>query len=108
LPQASSWFVPILLFSVPIFDTTLVTVSRLRRNSPVYKANRDHTYHRFVALGMSPQRSVLTMHMVAILIDCLAFVALSLPPLWANLLFVLILLAGFAAVFWLDFGKRVE
>src|SRR3972149_7905090 len=25
LPQASSWFVPILLFSIPIFDTTLVT-----------------------------------------------------------------------------------
>lgn len=108
LPQASSWFVPILLFSIPIFDTTLVTVSRLRRNSPVYKANRDHTYHRLVALGISPQRSVLTMHLAAILIDCLAFVALSLPPLWANMLFGLILLAGFAAVFWLDFGKRVK
>ncbi len=108
LPQASSWFVPILLFSIPIFDTTLVTVSRLRKNLPIYRANRDHTYHRFVALGMSPQRSVTTMHLVAMLIDCLAFVALYLPPLWSNMLFGLILLTGFSTVFWLDFRKQVE
>jgi UDP-GlcNAc:undecaprenyl-phosphate GlcNAc-1-phosphate transferase len=108
LVQASSWFVPILFFSIPIFDTTLVTVSRLRRNLPIYKANRDHTYHRLAALGMSPQLSVLSMHLAAILIDCLAFVALSLPPLWANTLFGLILLSGFFAILWLDSGKRVK
>lgn len=108
LPQASSWFVPILLFSIPIFDTTLVTVSRLRRNLPVYRADRTHTYHRFVALGMSPLRSVLTMHLLAILIDCLAFVALILSPAWANMLFGLILLSGFFAVFWLDSEKRMK
>ena len=108
LPQWSSWFVPILFFSVPIFDTTLVTISRLRKNSPVYKAGLDHTYHRFVALGMSSQRSVTTMHLLAIFIDCLAFVALYLSPLWANVLFGLILLSGLVAVFWLDHGKQVE
>ena len=106
LPQASSWFVPILLFSIPIFDTTLVTVSRFRRKLPVYRAGRDHTYHRLVALGMSPHRSVLTMHLVAILIDCLAFVALILSPVWANIFFGLIFLSGFFAVFWLDSKKE--
>jgi len=108
LVQASSWYVPILLFSIPIFDTTLVTISRLRRYMPIYKASRDHTYHRLVGLGMSPQRSVLIMHLAAILIDCLAFIALSLPPIWANTLFGLILLSGFFAIFWLDSGKKVE
>jgi len=108
LVQASSWYVPILLFSIPIFDTTLVTISRLRRYMPIYKASRDHTYHRLVGLGMSPQRSVLIMHLTAILIDCLAFIALSLPPIWANTLFGLILLSGFFAIFWLDSGKKVE
>jgi UDP-GlcNAc:undecaprenyl-phosphate/decaprenyl-phosphate GlcNAc-1-phosphate transferase len=108
LPQASSWFVPILFFSIPIFDTTLVTVSRLRKNMPVYKASRDHTYHRLAALGISPKRSVITMHLVAILMDCLAFVALSLPPIWANILFGLILLSGISAVLWLDSGQRAE
>jgi UDP-GlcNAc:undecaprenyl-phosphate GlcNAc-1-phosphate transferase len=102
LPPVTSWFVPILLLSIPIFDTTLVTVSRLRRKQPVYKANRDHTYHRLVALGMSPVRAVMVIHLVAILIDCLAFVALSLSPLAANIIFGGILLAGVAAISWLE------
>jgi UDP-GlcNAc:undecaprenyl-phosphate/decaprenyl-phosphate GlcNAc-1-phosphate transferase len=106
LVQASSWFVPILLFSIPIFDTTLVTISRLRRRVPIYKASRDHTYHRLVALGLSPKQSVLTMHLTAILIDCLAYGALFLPPLWANTLFGLIVLSGFSVIFWLDSDNK--
>lgn len=105
LPQASSWFVPILLFSIPIFDTTLVTVSRLRRNLPIYKASRDHTYHRLVALGVSPLKSVFTMHLAAIVINLFAFLALFLPPLWANIIFGSIFLIGLIAILWLDFRK---
>jgi UDP-GlcNAc:undecaprenyl-phosphate GlcNAc-1-phosphate transferase len=108
LPQASSWFVPILLFSIPIFDTTLVTISRLRKNLPIYKANRDHTYHRLVALGISPLRSVFTMHLTAIVINLFAFLALFLPPLWANVIFGSILFAGFFVVFWLDFRVQEQ
>jgi len=106
LPQASSWFVPILLFSIPIFDTTMVTVSRLRRKLPIYKASRDHTYHRLVALGITPLRSVFTMHLVAIVVDLLAFLALFLPPLWANIIFGSIFLTGLVAFFWLDIKNR--
>jgi UDP-GlcNAc:undecaprenyl-phosphate GlcNAc-1-phosphate transferase len=102
LPPVTSWFVPILLLSIPIFDTTLVTFSRLRRKLPVYKANRDHTYHRLVALGMSPARAVMFIHLAAILIDCLAFVALSLSPLAANIIFGGVLLVGVAAISWLE------
>jgi len=105
LPQASSWFVPILLFSIPIFDTTLVTVSRLRRKAPIYKANRDHTYHRLVALGISPLRSVFTMHLTAIVVDLLAFLALFLPPIWANSIFISIFLIGLTALLRLDFKR---
>lgn len=108
LPQASSWFVPILLFSIPIFDTTLVTVSRIRKKLPIYKASRDHTYHRLVGLGMPPPRAVLTMHGVAILIDCLAFVALSLSPLWANMIFGSILLVGLFIFYWLEFRRQAQ
>lgn len=108
LPQASSWFVPILLFSIPIFDTTLVTVSRIRRKMPIYKASRDHTYHRLVGLGMSPLRAVLTMHLVAILIDCVAFVALYLSPVWANVIFGSILLVGLIIFYRLEFRERAE
>lgn len=105
LHPVTSWFVPILLLSIPIFDTSLVTISRLRRGLPVYKANRDHIYHRLLHLGLSPLRAVMTVHLAAVVIDCLAFVALSLTPLWANVIFGSILLVGVASIAWLENQK---
>jgi UDP-GlcNAc:undecaprenyl-phosphate GlcNAc-1-phosphate transferase len=102
LPQPSSWFVPILLLSVPIFDTTLVTLSRLRQRRAVSQAGLDHTYHRLVNLGLPPSRAVLAMHLAAIVGGCLAFMALPLPPLWANAIFLASLLVGLFLLFWLE------
>lgn len=102
LPQPSSWFVPILLLSVPIFDTSLVVISRLRHRKAVYQAGLDHTYHRLVNLGLPSSRAVLTMHLFAIVSGCLAFMALPLPPLWANAVFVSALLVGLFLLIWLE------
>lgn len=101
VPQLSSWFVPILFMLVPIFDTTLVTVSRLRRRVPIYEARLDHTYHRIVAMGMPPLQAVFTIHLASVVCSCVALIALELPPLWANTVFVVMLLAAFAVLTWL-------
>jgi len=102
LPQPSSWFVPILLLSVPIFDTSLVTLSRLVQRKAVYQAGLDHTYHRLINLGWPSSRAVLSMHLCAVISGCLAFVALPMPPLWANAIFVAALLTGLVLFFWLE------
>jgi UDP-GlcNAc:undecaprenyl-phosphate GlcNAc-1-phosphate transferase len=102
LPQPSSWFVPILLLGIPIYDTTLVVISRLRRRAPIYHAARDHTYHRLVLSGMSPAQAVTVMHVAALSIGCLAFIALPLPPLWANALFALTLVCALVSLSWLE------
>jgi UDP-GlcNAc:undecaprenyl-phosphate GlcNAc-1-phosphate transferase len=102
LPQPSSWFVPILLLSVPIFDTTLVVISRLRHKKAVYQAGLDHTYHRLVNLGLPSSRAMLTMHLFAIVSGCLAFMALPLPPLWANAIFLGAVLVGLFMLWWLN------
>ncbi len=104
--QAASWYIPILLMAVPIFDVTLVVFSRLRRNRPIYRASRDHTYHRLVNLGMSSNRAVLSMHLVALLLGCLAFVALGLQPLIANIIFFCVLLCGAAALIFLEKSSK--
>jgi UDP-GlcNAc:undecaprenyl-phosphate GlcNAc-1-phosphate transferase len=105
VPQLSSWFVPILLMIVPILDTTLVTTSRLRSGLPFYRANRDHTYHRLVAMGVAPMHAVVIVLLASAVAGCLAFIALALPPIWANSLFVAAVLAGFAAILWLERGE---
>lgn len=46
--------VPVLVLGVPIFDTTLVTLSRLRRgNNPLTRPGQDHLSHRLHRLGIS-------------------------------------------------------
>lgn len=104
--RTQSWFIPILLVGVPIFDTTLVVFSRLRRGRPIYRAGLDHTYHRLVALGLDAFRAVLSMHFAAGLLGCLAFITLSLPPIAANIVFGLCLLGGGAGILILDNKKH--
>ena len=100
--QTSSWFVPILLVGVPIFDTSLVFFSRLRRKMAFYQSGRDHTYHRLVKRGMDSGRAVMTMHFAALILECVAFVAVSLAPLLANGIFLVCVLVGVVLFFVLD------
>lgn len=106
--QSSSWFVPLLLLGVPLFDTTLVVISRWRRGLPIYRANCDHTYHRLIARGVAPTRAVLTMHAAAVLLGALAAISLGLPPFAANLVLLGALLFGALALLWLEIEYRGE
>jgi UDP-GlcNAc:undecaprenyl-phosphate GlcNAc-1-phosphate transferase len=98
LPQALTWFIPIMVLGVPIFDTTLVVVSRLRRRQPIYYAGLDHTYHRLVALGLDSTRSVVAMQLVAMLLALTAFAAMQAPVWLANVIFGLMVLLGIVLI----------
>jgi UDP-GlcNAc:undecaprenyl-phosphate GlcNAc-1-phosphate transferase len=104
-PIGSSWFIPILIFGLPIFDTTLVTISRLRRRTPFYSAGLDHTYHRLVEKGLDNSRAVFVMHLSTIVLGCVAFIALQLEPLYATIIFGLTCAIGLALILWLDWKK---
>ncbi len=98
----SSWIVPILLLGVPIFDTSLAVLSRLRRKQNIGNGRRDHTYHRLVQLGLSPRIAVFCVHLVALLIGILAFSAFYLPPKIALSFFVVTIFLGIALLLWLE------
>jgi UDP-GlcNAc:undecaprenyl-phosphate GlcNAc-1-phosphate transferase len=102
LPQASSWFVPVLVLGVPIFDTAMVVASRLLHHKPVFHADRTHTYHRLVALGLDPYRAVFAIHLTTLVLSLLAFVALSLPPFEATLTFGGVVLSGLILLIFLS------
>jgi UDP-GlcNAc:undecaprenyl-phosphate GlcNAc-1-phosphate transferase len=106
LAQISSWYVPILLLGVPIFDTCLVVFSRLRRHKHIYQSALDHTYHRLIALGLDQNRSVLIMQIASLILSCLAFICLSLSALLGNIVFGIILFVGLILFFLLDRKSR--
>jgi UDP-GlcNAc:undecaprenyl-phosphate GlcNAc-1-phosphate transferase len=49
---------PVLVLLIPIFDTTLVTVSRRVSGRRASQGGRDHSSHRLVAIGLSERRAV--------------------------------------------------
>ena len=49
---------PVLVLLIPIFDTTLVTASRLLSGRAASQGGRDHSSHRLVAVGLSEPAAV--------------------------------------------------
>jgi len=63
-----SWFVPVLILGVPIFDTILISISRSRRGLvPFSSPGKDHTAHRLSNLGLGHRGAVLLLYGLAIL-----------------------------------------
>lgn len=65
--QAVAWMIPVLVLLVPVFDTTLVSISRLRRGLvPFSSPGKDHAAHRLVNWGYSQRQAVLALYLVGI------------------------------------------
>src|SRR5215471_11344143 len=59
----SGWLAPLLILCVTIFDTTLVTISRLRRGLlPFATPGKDHAAHRIANLGLGQRGAVLALY----------------------------------------------
>lgn len=73
-PRQVTFFVPILVLGVAIFDTTLVTVTRLlNRRSPL-RGGRDHTSHRLVFVGIPVPAAVGLIYAAAVSMGWLALI----------------------------------
>ena len=57
----ANWLAPVLILGATIFDTTLVTISRLRRG---LLPGKDHSAHRLSNLGLGQRGAVLAMYLV--------------------------------------------
>lgn len=67
-----TWMIPLLVLAVPILDTTLVSLSRLRRRLSPLTAGKDHISHRLVRLGWTHREAVLGLWVVACAMGSLA------------------------------------
>jgi len=62
-PLHETWLVPVLILGVPVFDTTLISISRSRRGLlPFTTPGKDHTAHRLSNLGLGQRRAVLVLY----------------------------------------------
>ncbi len=61
----ATMMIPVLLLSVPIFDTLLVALARKLHCRPVSQGGTDHSSHRLVALGLSESRAVWVLYVIS-------------------------------------------
>ncbi len=60
-----TWMIPVVVLGLPLFDTTLVIISRLRRGlNPLTTPGKDHVSHRLVAMGATHREAVLMLYLV--------------------------------------------
>ena len=97
--QAVTWVIPLLVLGLPIFDTTLVSISRLRRGLPITRGGRDHTSHRLVALGATRREAVLILYLVCCLLGVAAITVMNIGVTEAQVLAGLVAVLAVVA-FW--------
>ena len=97
------WLVPILILGVPIFDTSLISISRARRGLiPFTSPGKDHTAHRLSNLGLGHRGGVLALYCAGAVFGSLALLVRQLSPRSACLLAGTLFAMGLGAVLLLE------
>ncbi len=101
-----TWMVPVLVLGLPILDTTLVVLSRLRRRAPIFRGALDHLSHRLVARGYTPREAVLSLYLAAGALGVLAMFVMQTALVEAYAVAALVAALGGATIWKLEFSEE--
>jgi len=100
---AVTWMIPVLVLGVPILDTTLVIISRLRRGvNPLTTPGRDHLSHRLVRMGATRREAVLLLYLLGCTFGMLAIFISQASVIEGLIVLVSTMVAGLAIIWWLE------
>lgn len=71
--QVNQFFLPLMVFTIPIFDTTTVTIHRLLRRQSPFVGGKDHLSHHLVFLGLKDWQSVSTLAFINLVFVLLSY-----------------------------------
>ena len=99
----SGWLIPVLILGVPIFDTTLVSISRARRGLiPFTSPGKDHTAHRLANLRLGQRGAVLVLYALGAFFGGVAILIPMLSPAKAFGLAAVVGLCALVAIYFLE------
>ena len=87
-----TFVVPLLALAVPILDTAISIVRRVRLGTPIFSPDRLHMHHRLLASEGSPRRAVLQFYFLT---ACFCLIAVSFTNVkgWAAAFFLVAVVA---------------
>jgi UDP-GlcNAc:undecaprenyl-phosphate GlcNAc-1-phosphate transferase len=97
-----TWMAPVFIFGLPIFDMTLVVVSRLRRGLSPNTPGKDHTSHRLVGLGFSSREAVLILYLFSGILGMMGMFITQATIIGGYTVGAAAALLGVGAIAWLE------
>ncbi len=98
-----TWMIPLLVLGVPIFDTTLVVISRLRKGlNPFTTPGKDHVSHRLVRTGWTRREAVMALYLIGGVLGSLAIFVSQAGVIEAYAVAAIAIAAGLAGLFRLE------
>jgi UDP-GlcNAc:undecaprenyl-phosphate GlcNAc-1-phosphate transferase len=100
---AVTWMIPVLVLGVPILDTSLVIVSRLRRGkNPFTTPGKDHLSHRLVKMGYTRREAVLLLYLLGSIFGMIAVFVTQASVLEAIVVGITLLIAALAVILYME------
>jgi UDP-GlcNAc:undecaprenyl-phosphate GlcNAc-1-phosphate transferase len=97
---SASFAIPVLILAIPILDTTVAVISRLRRGISPFQGGQDHLSHRLMRVGLNKRQAVLSLWLMS-LFFCLIAIAISNAPYSAERLITILSAALWFILFFL-------
>ena len=72
-----SFIVPFIILGFPIYDTASAFTRRILKGQNPMKADRSHTHHKLIDMGMNQKQAVATLYMVAAVLGLCAVMVVS-------------------------------
>lgn len=72
-----SWFVPFLIFSVPLVDAIQVTIRRLRAGVPIYVGDKRHLHHQLLNRGLGAKKTVIVLYLGGLMTSSILIIAVA-------------------------------
>ena len=93
-PGMTKWFLAgLMIMGLPIFDTALALVRRLRNKRPIFAGDRSHFYDQLVDRGLSIRMTVIVCYVLAVLTAAIGVATLVLRTRHMAVMYAIILAA---------------
>jgi UDP-GlcNAc:undecaprenyl-phosphate GlcNAc-1-phosphate transferase len=100
--------IPVLIFIVPIVDTTTVFINRILRKQSPFVGGKDHTTHSLAYIGLTDRQVALTVIGVSLMSILMVICIMKFIPVWTPLytfIFVAYILMVLGIMFSITFFK---
>lgn len=95
---AVALLVPLMALAMPIFDTGLAFVRRLRWRRSIFQADKYHLHHRLLRMGLSHRQVVLFFYLLCSYLSLMSFLFVLITDRYALVLLLLLALGFFVAM----------